>query len=140
MYNPDEWVTLLRNMRTKHSRITVENLTNEVIMDYKAFSEGMKNFHVGNCGTKVKWTVVKIIQLRKEPELTVFWKNDYESRDFIEINLIYKLTRKRNLNMIGTSSLVLKRAFKKPRTLTKEKIYDLKYTIEKRNNSCKSSC
>ena len=79
MYTPDEWVTLLRNKRTKHSRITVENLTNEVIMDYKAFSEGMKNFHVGNCGTKVKWTVVKIIQLRKEPELTVFWKDDYES-------------------------------------------------------------
>lgn len=126
IYSPQQFYLIARMAKKTGAPYVVKEMTEKDFLDWKELNGSYApNWTVNEEGQSVKWTDIKIWQLRKEAPQNFFYKTSYLHEEFQTINVCHKRrARRRHLNQ-DLSALMPSQLYHGPRPIAAAKYKDL---------------
>lgn len=119
IFIPSEISMLVKTSKKTGEPYNVKEMETSDFYDWKKLSEDFgKNFSLNTDDEKCTWNDVKIVELRKQNEYSIFYKTSYKDECFKEIDIRRK-SRK------SAKEIVLKKAYTESPSITENKRKDL---------------
>lgn len=94
IYQPSQWVSVIKCAKKNGKPYTVYEMQNEDFFDLKKLSSDLgNNFNINEDGEKVLWQSIKVIQIEKINPTLMKYKTSYSEELFQTINIRQKMRK-----------------------------------------------
>ncbi|XP_039281015.1 uncharacterized protein LOC120350647 [Nilaparvata lugens] len=96
IYVPSELYSIAKTAKKTGSAYIVREMSTEDFIDWKKVNELTgKNFNINEKNQRVQWNEIKMLEVRKEQPLKLFYKTSYEQSEYEVIDVVRKCRGRR---------------------------------------------
>lgn len=120
IYDPSGWYTAIR-MASKQNKYVVTEISQSDILDFKEFAAKIvKNRKIDCEGNNVRWLDIIWFQYRKNDTEHIYFKYDFNARDFYKFKI-----QRRPMRLFDLKNVELKQKYNGPIPIDKKKLTGL---------------